>query len=152
MFSHKLLTETEIAADPKRVWATLCDFGSYPAWNPFLVRVAGEARPGARIAARVRLRRGPGMIFTAKVLVVEAGRELRWLGRLPVPGIFDGEHLFRIEPIGPGRVRFLQSEDYRGVLVPPMRGWLERDVRPGFEAMNAALKARAELRPGTFGG
>jgi hypothetical protein len=145
---HRLFTEIEIAADRERVWAVLCDFGSYRDWNPFIVDVGGVARPGTPIAARVRLPLGIGMSFKATVLTAEEGRELRWIGRLPLPGIFDGEHRFLIDPIGPGRVRFEQSEDYRGVLVPLMRGWLERHIRRGFVAMNAALKLRAERQPG----
>lgn len=148
MFYHQILTEIEIAADPARVWAILGDFASYPAWNPFLVRVRGEARPASRIAARVRLPRGPGMSFNARILTLQAERELRWIGRLPLPGIFDGDHRFLIDSIGPGKVRFEQREDYVGALVPLMRGWLEGDIRRGFEAMNAALKVRAEMALG----
>jgi hypothetical protein len=151
MLIHRLFAEIDIAADRERVWAVLCDFGSYSDWNPFIVDVGGEARPGTRIAARVRLPRGIGMSFKATVLTAEEGRELRWIGRLPLPGIFEGEHRFLIEPIGPGRVRFAQSEDYKGLLVPLMRGWLERDIRPGFAAMNTALKVRAELRTEAIG-
>jgi hypothetical protein len=34
------------------------------------------------------------------VLEVVPGRTLRWLGHLLLPGIFDGEHHFEIEPLG----------------------------------------------------
>jgi hypothetical protein len=37
------------------------------------------------------------------VLEVVPGRTLRWLGHLLVPGIFDGEHYFEIEPLGANR-------------------------------------------------
>ena len=35
---------------------------------------------------------------------------------LVVSGIFDGEHRFLIEEAGPGRVRFVQSERFGGIL------------------------------------
>jgi hypothetical protein len=76
-------------------------------------------------------------------LVAEPRRELRWLGRLFVPGIFDGEHIFRIEPLEHGRSRFVQAERFSGVLVPLLRKTLEQ-TRHGFEAMNEALRQRAE--------
>ena len=36
------------------------------------------------------------MTFKPTVLVAEGPKELRWLGRLLLPGMFDGEHSFRI--------------------------------------------------------
>ena len=37
------------------------------------------------------------MTFKPTVLAVHPERELRWLGRFILPGLFDGEHSFRIE-------------------------------------------------------
>ncbi len=85
--------------------------------------------------------------FRPTVLVAEPNRELRWLGRLFMPGLFDGEHSFSIEPLGEGRVRFDQRERFRGVLVPLLSKMLDSDMRSGFEEMNRALKLRAESAP-----
>jgi hypothetical protein len=74
------------------------------------------------------------------VLKAEPNRELRWLGRLLVPGLFDGKHIFIIEPLGAERVCFIQREIFTGMLVPLLSGTLDR----GFEEMNQALKNRAE--------
>lgn len=79
------------------------------------------------------------------MLKAEPERELRWLGRVLLPGIFDGEHSFRIEPAGEGRVRFVQAERFSGVLVPLFGKTLEK-TKAGFIAMNEALKERAEAR------
>ncbi|WP_193222352.1 SRPBCC domain-containing protein [Alkalilimnicola sp. S0819] len=84
------------------------------------------------------------MRFSPVVLAAEAGRELRWLGRLVLPGVFDGEHRFVIEPLGEGKVRFEQSERFSGLFVGLLRGSLDRDTKRGFEEMNRALKTRAE--------
>jgi hypothetical protein len=73
------------------------------------------------------------------------GRELRWLGRVLLPGIFDGEHVHELEPRGPDRTRYVQREKFRGILVPLLGRTLEA-TRLGFEKMNAALEARAEGR------
>ena len=79
---------------------------------------------------------------------VEPDRELRWLGRVLVPGIFDGEHSLRIEPVESTRSRFVQSERFSGILVGLVKGTL-RKPDTGFEQMNAALKERVEqgVRP-----
>ena len=54
--------------------------------------------------------------FRPRVLEAEPARRLRWLGHLLVPGLFDGEHRFTIEPAGPGRARVTQQETFRGLL------------------------------------
>lgn len=37
------------------------------------------------------------MTFHPVVLVAVQERELRWLGRLLIPGLFDGEHTFQLD-------------------------------------------------------
>ena len=81
------------------------------------------------------------------VLTVEPGRELRWTGHLMIPGVFDGEHRFRIEAAGPGRVRFTQSERFGGILVPLLwRKLRDGGTAKGFRAMNEALARRVAER------
>ena len=78
------------------------------------------------------------------VLAAAPSQELRWVGHNGVPGLFDGEHRFRIEPLAADRVRFVQEERFTGLLAPLVLRFIERSTRQGFEAMNLALKARAE--------
>jgi hypothetical protein len=59
-----------------------------------------------------------------------------------VPGLFDGEHLFTIEQAEPGRVRFVQSERFCGLLVPFLRRLIEVDTPASFREVNDALVAR----------
>ena len=84
------------------------------------------------------------MTFRPTVLKAEPNRELRWIGRLLIPGLFDGEHIFNIEPLGTNRVRFVQREIFTGLLVPLFAKGLDTDTQRGFEEMNQALKVRAE--------
>jgi hypothetical protein len=140
----ELHTEIEIDAPAERVWAILMDFASYPDWNPFIRRIEGLPRTGERLVTRMEPSGARGMTFRPTVLVANPNRELRWLGRLVFPGLFDGEHAFIIEPLGPDRARFVQRETFRGLLVPLLAGSLDRGTRRGFEEMNAALKLRAE--------
>lgn len=149
MLGHRLTSEIEIEAEAERVWAILTDFGAYPEWNPFVRAIEGALAPGARLAVLLQPSGTRAMAFRPTLQVVEAPRELRWLGRVLMPGIFDGEHRFVIEALGAGRLRFEQSERFSGILVPFMRRSLDRDARRGFAEMNAALKARAEGGAGT---
>lgn len=142
-------TEIEIDAPAETVWAVLTDFGAFPAWNPFIQEIDGPLETGARLRVRLVPPGGKGITLRPKVLAATAPHDLRWLGRLGLPRIFDGEHHFEITTLEHGRVRFVQAEKFRGVLVPFLRGVL-RQTAAGFEEMNAALKARAEGQPSVF--
>ena len=137
-------TEIEINASADRVWKILSDFPAYSTWNPFVREISGAPKVGERLRVFVQLPGGKGMTFKPTVLKAEENRELRWLGRLIIPGIFDGEHYFQIEPIGEDRIRFMHGEKFRGLLVRLFAGTLEKGTTEGFKAMNEALKKRAE--------
>jgi len=137
----------EIDASPAAVWRELADTRAYGEWNPFVRRLDGELTENARLEVEIEPPRGRSMVFKPTVLVAKPERELRWRGRFLVPGLFDGEHSFVIEPLEGGRSRFTQAERFSGLLVRPLGGSLEK-TRLGFEAMNVALKARAEDRAG----
>ncbi|MGB8217784.1 MAG: SRPBCC domain-containing protein [Candidatus Methanoperedens sp.] len=140
----QLRTEISINAPPERIWHLLTDFASFPQWNPFIRRASGEPRKGAQLQVYLQPSGTKGMTFRPKVLKAEPNRELRWLGHLLIPGLFDGEHIFTIEPLEAGCVRFVQRELFTGLLVPLFARSLDKDTRRGFEEMNQALKLRAE--------
>jgi hypothetical protein len=83
------------------------------------------------------------MTFRPVVLVAVPERELRWLGRLLLPGLFDGEHEFQLEQ-REAACRFHHSERFSGVLLPLFGDGLLQATREGFVVMNAALKKHAE--------
>ena len=144
MNKHHLKTEIEINAGAGRVWAILTDFAAYPEWNPFIRFIDGIPEKSARLEVRIQASGTKAMTFRPSILVADAGQELRWLGRVMLPGIFDGEHRFAIQPLADGQVLFQQSETFKGLLVPLLRNSLEQDTKRGFEEMNLALKTRAE--------
>jgi hypothetical protein len=143
---RELRREIEIDAPPERVWAVVTDFAAYPAWNPFVRQIGGELREGARLEVRIEPPGARAMTFKPTVRAVNPNRELRWLGRLLVRGIFDGEHTLRIEPLADGHSRFVQSERFSGLLVGLVKRTLEK-TEAGFEQMNTALKTRVEQGP-----
>ncbi|BDD80727.1 hypothetical protein TPB0596_04900 [Tsukamurella pulmonis] len=130
----------EIAASPAEVWRVLVDLEDYPRWNPFVIRAAAPDGLMVGNALDVRIRNdGSETGFRPEVLAVDVEREIRWVGRVLVPGLLDGEHSFRLEPV-PGGTRFTQGERFRGVLVPLVGSSI--DVGDGFAAMNSALRDR----------
>lgn len=142
----ELRTEIEFDGTPDDVWTVLADLPAHAEWNPFITSFEGELRRGAKLRVRLQPEGGRAMTLRPTVVAAEPPRELRWLGHLLVPGIFDGEHRFLIEESGPGRVRVTQSERFRGALVPLVWPKLEDGTTKGFRAMNEALARRVATR------
>ena len=72
-----------------------------------------------------------------------ASKTLEWIGKLGFSGVFDGRHRFEVEA-SPTGTKFTQSESFDGILVRFLRKSLDTTTKSGFEALNVALKARAE--------
>ena len=140
----ELRSQIEIEAPAERVWQVLTGFAAYPQWNPFIRRVRGRPEGEERLVVRMQPSGTRGMTFRPTVVKVEPNRQLRWLGHLLVAGLFDGEHIFEIEELDRDRVRFIQREVFKGLLVPLLARSLDRDTQRGFEEMNQALREKAE--------
>lgn len=141
---RELFTEIEIAASSETVWRVLTDFNKVSAWNPFIREVEGELKEGSRLKVRIMAPGRSTMTFKPVIKSVVLNTEIRWLGHLIIPGLFDGEHRFEILTIDSRKVRFIQRETFRGLLVPILWKSLEGPTKQGFKDMNAALKQRAE--------
>ncbi len=137
-------TEIEIKASAEKVWSILTDFEHYGDWNPFIQKISGEAIKGGKLKAELHLPNSKPMTFKPTCLAAEENVEFRWLGHLLIPGIFDGEHIFKIKSIGENHVKFVQSENFKGILVGMMWKSINEKTVQGFEIMNRALKERAE--------
>jgi hypothetical protein len=136
----------DIAAPPDQVWGVLTDLDRYPEWNPFIQSASGRLAEGATLTLGLVPAQGRAMTFRPRVLAVQPGVLLRWLGRLIVPGLFDGTHQFALEDMG-GDTRLTQSETFTGVLVPFTGTTISR-TEGDFRALNQALKQRAEHAAG----
>jgi hypothetical protein len=143
MFERCINTDIEINAPAARIWTLLTDFARMSSWNPFIKSISGNLAQGDRLSVHIVPPGKSGMRFKPTVLTVRPERELRWLGHLLIPGIFDGEHYFLLEPIGDGKTRLTQSERFSGLLVGLLSDALSA-TEAGFKAMNTALKREAE--------
>ncbi len=137
------VTEITINASQDKVWETFTNFEEYPEWNPFVKKVSGSMVKGEKLEVTLQNPGGRKFDFSPTLLERESGKEFRWIGNVLVPGLFDGEHYFKIEPLEDGKVRFIHGERFTGLLVPFMGGLIDGAV-VGFDEMNAALKERAE--------
>ena len=142
--NRNIHSEIEIKAPVQRVWQTLLDFKSYPHWNPFIVSIKGKPEAGGSLVVTMKQPGGATMTFSPRCLKCEENGEFRWQGKLFIRGLFDGEHIFRLRPAGEGRTKFMQSENFSGILLPLLWKSLNTKTLKGFEMMNRALKQRAE--------
>jgi hypothetical protein len=136
-------TRVVINAPAANVRAVFFRFGDYPAWNPFIVKVAGPVREGSDVVVTVRPV-GKAEITGSTHVTAVADDHVAWTGSLAIPGLFRGHHDFRIEADGPDRTIFTNNERMAGLVIPFF------DFKPtaaGFEAMNQALKRQAEALP-----
>jgi hypothetical protein len=135
-------TRVVINAPANKVRALVVDYGSYPSWNPFVVKVVGDMSAGKDVRVTVHPVGHAEITGTGHVLASDPDR-IAWSGRLGFPGVFSGVHTFLIEADGPSRTVFSNNEKMRGLSI------LFFDFKPtqaAFVAMNQALKQRAEAR------
>lgn len=142
IMAKELTTKILINASPEKVWSVLTNFNAYPNWNPFITSITykEEVHVGNKIKAKI-----DGMTFKPKVLAFDINQEFRWIGHLFLTGLFDGEHRFQLIDNGDGTTTFIQSEIFKGILVPLFNKKLDTDTKNGFEAMNQKLKELAEM-------
>jgi hypothetical protein len=138
----------EIDAPPAQVWAVLTDLSRYPQWNPHIRAGTGEVVAGNRLTLRMHPPKGGAVTIRPLVLAAVPGAE--WRLRAGLPGIagrlvFTGEHSFRLTAAA-GGTRLVQSETFRGALVPFIGKTLTA-ARHSFQEHNEALKKRVESQP-----
>jgi hypothetical protein len=145
----EIYTEIEINASAEIVWGIITDFEDYLLWNPFIKEISGNLQEGSRIEVFIKPPNSNGMRFKPKILKFQPEKELRWLGKLWIPKLFDGEHSLIIKQIDGNQVLFIQKERFYGLLVPILSNLL-KDSKSGFELMNHALKKEAEEKNKTL--
>jgi hypothetical protein len=135
--------QIDIDAACERVWEVFTDFSSFPSWNPFITRFEGDLVPGGRVRVTLRLGRRL-MRFRPEVTMVRPEREIRWLARQPLRGVFDVERAFEFEPLGPSGTRFGQWEVAQGLMAPLVLAIMGPKIASGYAALGRALKERVE--------
>jgi hypothetical protein len=139
--AKEINTEITIQASAAKVWSILTDFENYPGWNPYIKYVKGTVQAGNKINVCIEPPNAKPMVFYPKVLTCEPYKKISWLGRLYMPGLFDGEHTFTLIDNGNGTTTFKHSETFKGILLFLMN---IANVTKGFESMNLKLKVLAE--------
>ena len=135
----------EIDAPAELVWSVLVDYGRYPEWNPFTVRVDTTLEVGTKIDLYLPDPTKPGETFLNRewVRAVDAPSYLRYDTAEEIPGM----HAVReqwVADLGGGRSSYRTTDlftgDIAGFVYEQQGEW----VKAGFDSVCAALKTRAE--------
>lgn len=142
----EIKSEIDIQASAEKIWQVLTDLENYQEWNPFLHHAAGKVEMDGNVNVTFVFG-SRDMTLHCTVVKLEPYHELRWRYHVGFPFLYQGEHIFIMEPAGDGRVHFIDKEVFKGLLVPLL---VKEDDTGGFIAMDQALKARVE-QPGKKG-
>ncbi|MBT9470800.1 MAG: SRPBCC domain-containing protein [Phenylobacterium sp.] len=130
-------TEIEISAPPMKVWRALCDFGSYPKWNPCR-EVIGVAGLGEKVTLMIGLNPEKRHRMPATINVFEPGRLLSFrTGRALLSKDLES---FSLEPGRRGTL-LRHSAELRGLstLLMP-RKWFEPRLLSVYQEVDRALE------------
>lgn len=137
-------TEITIDAPPQTVWSILDDLRRYPEWNRVLARIAGRTTVGRALDGEISFSDGSSFQFAPVISCIVGARELRWYSEVPGEPVTRAEHFFILTPTANGGTHLLHCESFDGPMADMIWPLMERAGRPDYEAMNVALKQRAE--------
>lgn len=146
----EISTEIIIEGSSAAVWEVLTDFGRYPTWNPFIREIKGDPIVGSRLELKIMTPRKKIRKYNPVVTVVSPNRELRWYGRALLPGILDGERIFKISDSENQTTRFEHKEIFGGLGALIGGKFLVNDILESENNMNRALKHEVESKSKTM--
>lgn len=139
---HEIKTKITINASAQTVWHHLTNLSAYPSWNPFIVSSEGEIVLGETIK-NVMINGGKPTTFRPVLTVVDEGKSLEWVGKLPL-GAFTGNHYFYLKPLSEANTLLIHGERFTGWLSGLIMSRIKKNTLASFKAMNDALKNRCE--------
>jgi len=144
--SKAIHTEIDIQASDRIVWQVITDFPQFHRWNPLIRRIQGNLKEGSKLKVRIQAPGEKGMTFRPTILKIEPNKELRWVGRLAIPGLFVGEEIFMIKQHTKDTVRFIHKQTFNGLFALLYTSNFDNNIRQGSDAMNLALKVESERK------
>jgi hypothetical protein len=134
-----------VAAPPHVVWAILSDIEGWSEWTGLYRNASGALRIGERITAELVL---PGESpETLQWTVLDWAPDMQIHLRVKLyGGLLTTTRYMEIDKLSETGCIFGNGEMFAGLAARFMPRRLKRAIRRAFEAMNEALKAKAEAR------
>jgi len=137
----------QVDAPPEFVWRVLIDFERYSEWNPFIVKVDGEARIGSKIKLHVKLdQKFEALRFSEEMIVsLKENQHLCYDSHFLSSSLFNSTRWQTIKPTKDGLCSIYHSHQrISGLSAWPFANIFGDRIAAGFEASSIALKKRAE--------
>jgi hypothetical protein len=149
----RICAEITVEASAAEIWQVLIDLDRYPEWNRFTPRItlaSADLRPGAELDLDCRMSERELLSDEHEViLAVEPKRHALCMGTSRTRGRLGiaSERWQICEPLGPDRTRFVNWEQFRGVIAPLVYLLYAPRLRRAFADYCASLARRvASLR------
>ena len=135
--------EVEINAPVERVWEVLTDLVRFPEWNPLFYQGIGNIKVGEMVTVSAKTAT-KDMKFDCKVIGLEPLRGFSWKFHVIHPVLFRGIHIFQVEPMTEQIVKFVDREQFEGLLLPLQTKDIRTNGLAAMVGMGQALKQRVE--------
>ncbi|MBL8770013.1 MAG: SRPBCC domain-containing protein [Phenylobacterium sp.] len=132
-----------IQAPAEVIWDIVYDIDRWHEWNPTYTRAAGAVRIGEILTLTLELPGQAAQEIRPKVLEWVPGEQLHWQLSM-MGGMIRTLRYLEISPLHETGCIVDNGEIFGGLMGPSLGKRVGRSVRQGFQAMNQALKARAE--------
>lgn len=132
-----------VQAPAEVIWEIVYDIGRWEEWNPTYVKAEGQIRIGDTLALTLALPGQAQQVIRPKVLDWVPNEQLHWQLSM-LGGLIRTLRYIEISPLSETGCIVDNGELFSGLMGPSLGKRVGRSVRQGFQAMNAALKERAE--------
>lgn len=132
-----------IQAPAEHIWNLIYDLEGWSAWNPLYTGASGEIRIGRTLEMTLNLEGEAPQIIRPTVLEWVPNDQLHWKLKM-AGGLVSNTRFIEIEKLSVASCIVSNGEIFGGLLGPTVVRRIGRKVWRGFNAMNEALKDRAE--------
>jgi hypothetical protein len=125
------------------IWEIVYDIGRWGEWNPTYPKVEGNIRIGETLNVILALPGQSTQVIRPKILEWQPPTQLHWQLSL-LGGAIKTLRYIEIDVLAEASCVIDNGEIFGGLMGPSLGRRMGRNVHRGFQAMNEALKARAE--------
>ncbi|WP_426042013.1 SRPBCC family protein [Brevundimonas sp. TWP2-3-4b1] len=141
---RSIATQISIRCPVERAWTVLTTFEDYPIWNPYIVRIEGEACAGGRILTYAHVEGAADPVVQTIDLVSITPFTMRWQGGLNDRSLLFGDHWFELVAESEHTILFRHYEHFTGSRTDEILEAYGSRIEQSFGRFNDSFKLRCE--------
>ncbi len=145
---REIKTQIVIKSDIEKIWQKLSQINVYTFWNPFIIYARGTFEKGKKFSFIIKAPSEKPKFFKAFFNAISKPKEISWIKRSLIPGIFNIEHRITLKPISESETRMEYKQVFSGLLGRWFFNRFEYSYLAGMKKMNKALKEACEQEKG----